>query len=85
MPNLRERRTLQGDPSGRHLHFVDFDRVVTMSALFYLGSCKCGGIFYLTNSSLTYLTYSMSNKTKILTYLTYGMSNKTKIMTNLTN
>ena len=28
---------IQGDPSGQRLHFVDFDLVDTMSALFCLG------------------------------------------------
>ena len=29
---------IQGDPSGWRLHFVDFDLVVTLSVLFFLGS-----------------------------------------------
>ena len=33
---------IQGDPSGRLLHFVDFDLVVPMPALFCLGSCESG-------------------------------------------
>ena len=37
-------KTIQGDQSGRQLHFVDFDVVIPMSALFFLGSCKSGRI-----------------------------------------
>ena len=33
---------LQGEPSSRRLHFVDFYLVVPMSALFCLGSSKSG-------------------------------------------
>ena len=33
---------IQGDPSDQRLHFVDFDMVVPMSALFCLGSYKTG-------------------------------------------
>ena len=35
---------IQGDPSGRQLHLVDFYLVVPMSALICLGSCKSGRI-----------------------------------------
>ena len=35
---------VQGGPSGRRLHFVDFDLVVTMSALFCLGRLKSSRI-----------------------------------------
>ena len=42
---------IQGDPSGRLLHFVDFDLVVPMSALLSLGSCKYGTIGLACNVS----------------------------------
>ena len=38
------RQYIQGDPSARRLHFVVFDLVVPLSALFCLGSCKSGRI-----------------------------------------